>query len=139
MAKSRQGEKRKILVDGEEIPGMIAMSEYIVEDDSIESPGQDKVIMLRNGVQKIPEIDVTFRRDRDTPTEKLLKDWYYQNETHEVTVIRTDSAGNEFGRELWPETECRKFHTPAYDASAPVPAQIIVALLPEDIILIGAE
>lgn len=139
MPKSDQVEKKIILVDGEEKEGLIGLDEYIVEDDVVEVPGRDKTTPVRNGVKKIPQISGTYKVNRDSPTLKVFEDWYYKKETHDVTLIRTDGAGNEFARELWPNTEVSKLNAPAYDAAAPVAAQVLVTFLPEDIIPIGGE
>lgn len=137
--KSDQSEKKIILVDGEELEGLVGIDEYVVEDDVIDVPGRSKTVPVRNGVKKIPQIPATYKVNRNSKTLKFLEDWYYKNEVHEITLIRTDGAGNEFGRELWPNTEVSKLNAPAYDAAAPTFAQALVTFLPEDIIPISAE
>lgn len=132
-------EKKIMLVDGEEMPGLTMVDEYVIEDDVVEVPGRDRTTPVRNGVKKIPVIGSTFKIQRDSQTLKKLEDWYYLKEYHDVTIIRTDGKGKEFARELWPNTEVSKLNAPAYDASAPVYAQAVVNFLPEDIIPIGAE
>ena len=139
MAKSDQVEKKRLLVDGEELEGLIGIDEYVIEDDVVDIPGLNKVVPVRNGVKKIPPIPATYKINRNSKTLKFFQDWYNKNESKEVTIIRTDSSGNEFARELWPNTEVSKLNAPAYDAAAPVAAQVLVTFLPEDIIEIGAE
>ena len=137
--KSDQAEKKIILVDGEELEGLVNIDEYVIEDDVVEVPGRTKTVPVRNGVKKIPAIGATYKLNRNSKTLKKLEDWYYKNETHEITLIRTDSAGAEFARELWTNVEVSKLNAPAYDASAPTYAQAVVTYLPEDIIPIAAE
>lgn len=137
--KSDQVEKKIVLVDGEEYPGLINLDEYVIEDDVVEIPGRKKTVPVRNGVKKIPQIGATYKITRNSPTLKGFEDWYYKHEVHEITLIRTDGAGNEFARELWQNVELGKLNAPAYDASSPVTAQAMVNFLPEDIIPIGAE
>lgn len=137
--KSDQVEKKIILVDGEEKPGLINVEEYTIEDDVVDVPGRDKTVPVRNGVKKIPAINAAYKINRNSETLRYFEDWYYKKETHDVTLIRTDGAGNEFSRELWPNVEISKLSAPAYDASAPVAAQALVTFLPEDIIPISAE
>ena len=137
--KSDQVEKKILKIDGEELPGLINLDEYVIEDDVVDIPGRDKTVPVRTGVKKVPSIGGTYKINRDSSTLKFLEDWYYKKETHDVTLIRTDGAGNEFSRELWPNTELSKLNSPAYDASAPVAAQAVVMFLPEDIIPISAE
>lgn len=137
--KSDMGEKRIMEVDGEEYVGLINMDEYVIEDDDIEVPGRDKTITIRNGVMKIPPVNCTFKLQRNSATLKNLQDWYYQKQYKDVVIRRVDAGGNEFARELWPNTEIAKCHAPAYDALSPVPAQVLVRMNPEDIIPISAE
>lgn len=139
MPKSDMVEKRILLVDGDELEGLINIDEYVIEDDVVDAPGRDKTIPLRNGVKKIPPISATWKIKRDSTVLKFLENWYYKKETHDVTLIRTDAGGNEFARELWPNTEISKLNAPAYDASSPVLAQAMTTLLPEDIIPIKGE
>jgi hypothetical protein len=139
MPKSDQVQKKILEVDGEELEGLINIDEYVIEDDVVDIPSFDKTVPVRNGVKKIPPIPTVFKVKRDSKTYQILEDWYYKKETHEVTLRKTDGAGKEMKRELWPNTEVSKFHDPAYDASAPVTAQILVTFLPEDIIPIKAE
>lgn len=139
MAKSDQVEKKLMVIDGEELEDLINLDEYVIEDDVVDIPSRDKTVPVRNGVKKIPAIPGVFKIKRDSKTYQILEDWYYKNETHEVVLIRTDGAGKEFRRELWPNTQVSKHSAPAYDASAPVAAQVLVTFLPEDIIPIKAE
>ncbi len=139
MPKNDMVEKKILLVDNEELPGLRQIAEYIIEDGVVRIPGRNKDVPVRNGVTVIPEIEAIYKITRDSQTLKFFEDWYYKNETHEVTIIRTDGAGAEFKRELWPNTEIAKLSAPAYDASAPVAAQANVKFLPEDIIPIDAE
>jgi hypothetical protein len=131
-------EKRKILVGSVELEGLIAMGEYVIEDDVVDIPGFEKTTPVRSGVKKIPPIPAEYKIQRGSKTLKLLEDWYYKKETHDITVIRTDGHGNEFGRELMPNCEVSNLHAPAYDASSIVVAKAMIILLPEDIIPIGS-
>jgi len=139
MPKSDQVEKKLIIVEGDELKDLISMDEYPIEDDVVEIAGRNKVVPVRNGVKKIPPIPAIFKFTRNSKTAKILQDWYYKHEYHDVTIVKTDGAGKEFARELWPNTELSKHHGPAYDASAPVSAQIMITFLPEDIIPVTAE
>lgn len=139
MPKNDMVEKKILEVDGNELEGLIAIDEYVIEDGKVSVPGRKKTVQVRNGVRAIPLIGARFKRSRESKTHTILKDWYEKNETKDVVCIRVDSAGVEFARELWPNTEVSKFHSGAYDASAPDTAQIITEFLPEDIINIGAN
>lgn len=139
MRKNDMIEKRIILVDGEELPGLINVDEYPIEDGVVDVPGRDRSVPVRDGVRKIPQIGATYKLTRDSKSLKLLENWYYKHENHDVTMIRIDGSGVEFARELWPNTEISKLHAPGYDASSPVTAQAMITFLPEDIIPIKAE
>lgn len=139
MPKNDMVEKKILLVDGEELEGLIGIDEYIIEDDVVDVPGRDKTVPVRNGVKKIPPVPATYKVTRDSRTLKVLEDWYYKKETHDITLIRVDGGGQEFSRELWSNVEVSKLNAPAYDAAAPVAAQALVTFLPEDIIPIAAE
>ena len=137
--KSDQVEKIVILVDGDNLPGLISKDEGVVSYGTVQIPGLDRIVPVSNGVKSIPEIPAVFKVQRDSKTSKFLQEWFEKQETHDVTVIRTDGSGKEFERQLWPNTELSQFNGPAYDASSPVTASVSVKFLPEDIINIAAE
>ena len=139
MAKGDMVEKKRLNVDGNDLEGVIEVGEYVIEDTVVNVPGRKKTVPVRNGVKIIPAVPARFKITRNSKTYTLLKDWYEKNETKDVTCIRVDSAGQEFARELWPNTEIAKFHSGAYAASAPDTAQIITTFLPEDIINIASQ
>jgi hypothetical protein len=137
--KSDQVEKIRMLVDGDDILGLINMDEAEVSFGVVEIPGLNKITPVSNGVKTIPQIPGTVKIPRDSNSLKFFEDWFEKRETHEVTIIRTDGSGKEIQRQLWPNTELSRFNGPAYDASAPVTAAQNVTFLPEDIIYIAAE
>lgn len=137
--KSDMVEKRKITADGEELEGLIAVDQYERAEGTVEVPGPNKTINVKNGVTVIPPIPMTFKITRNSKTLKILQDWKQKNEYKDVVMIITDGAGAEISRELWPNTECSRLAGPAYDASAPVVSSQAVTLLPEDIIPIDPE
>ncbi len=139
MAKSDQVEKRILLVDGEELEGLVQLGEAPIQDGEVAVPGRDKIVTVRNGVKTIPGVDAIYKVTRDSKTMKFLQDWYDKNQVHECTIVRTDGSGQEFGRELWLNVELSKSHAPAYDAASPIFAQQLVRFLPEDIIPIDPE
>lgn len=132
-------EKRKLLIDGDEWPGLIGVEAYELAQGTVEVPGRDKIVPVKNGVLKIPEINAKYKTSRDSPTYSRFISWRDNNEFHDVTCIVMDQTGREIARELWPNTECSKVDRDAYAAEAPVPAAINVRLLPEDVIPIAAE
>jgi hypothetical protein len=132
--KSDQVEKIIMQLDGEELEGLVAVDEYVVEDDAVDIPGRNRTVPVRTGVKKIPAIGATFKISRNSATMQILSNFYHLKEFHDLVVIRTDGAGNEIRRELWPNCECSKFNGSGYDAASPVFSQIMTTFLPEDII-----
>jgi hypothetical protein len=139
MAKGDITEKRQILVDGEEWEGLVNVEAYELAQGTVEVPGRDKIIPVKNGVLKIPEINLKYKTRRDSQTYQRFINWRDNNEFHDVTHIILDQTGREIARELWPNTECSKVDREGYDAANPVFAQINVRMLPEDVIPIAAE
>lgn len=137
--KGDQVEKRKLLVDNEELEGLISISEYDIAEGVEQVAGTDRTVPVKNGVTVIPEITCIFKNKRSSKTMKFLQDWKYKNETHDCVMIRTDGAGREISRELWPNVECSKVNGGGYDAASPVTSVTNVILLPENIIPIDPE
>jgi len=137
--KSDMVEKRKLIADGEELEGLISVDQYERAEGTVEVPGLNKTINVKNGVTVIPPIPMIFKITRNSKTLKILQDWKEKNEYKDCVMIITDGAGAEISRELMPNTECSRLAGPAYDASAPVVSSQAVTLLPEDIIPIDPE
>lgn len=139
MPKGDMIEKRKLLVDGEELPGLVNISEYSDEEATVKVPGLDKNVPVGNGVRDIPEIEAIYKVTRDSTTLQFLRDWKNNKEFHNVTLIKTDRTGAEFERQLWTNVELTKVSNPAFDASSPTYAQVTVKFCPEDIRYLKAE
>jgi hypothetical protein len=137
--KSDMVEKRILEVDGEALEGLVSVDEYPLEEGTVDIPGQTKTVPVKNGVTKIPPVNMVFKITRNSKTLKTLQNWKNKNEYHDCTMIVTDGSGNEIYRELWDNVECSKYAGPAYDASSPVFSQVAVTLLPEDIDPIDPE
>lgn len=137
--KSDMVEKQILVVDGEELEGLVSADERPLEKGVVDVPGPNKTVPVSNGVIKIPQAPMIFKIKRNSKTLKILSDWFKKDEYHDCVLIKTDGAGQEFSRELWDNVECSRLAGPAYDASSPVFAQIAVTLLPEDINPIDPE
>jgi len=132
-------EKRILVADGETLEGLISVDQYERAEGTVEVPGPNKTINVKNGVTVIPPIPCVFKLTRNSKTLKILQNWKDKNEYKDVVMIITDGAGAEISRELMPNTECSRLAGPAYDASSPVVSSQAVTLLPEDIIPIDPE
>jgi hypothetical protein len=113
------GLKRRVLVDGEEIPGLVETSEIMDEEGVIEVPGFKRKIEVKDGVSKLAPIDLLYKVQRDSNTDVTLRNWKYNDELHDVTIINTDSTGIEVDRILFRECECKKYNKRAYKAESP--------------------
>lgn len=134
MQKNDMAEKVKLLVDGEEIQGLVSIQEISLEKITIEVPEFKRIRLIQAGIDKIPLIDCTFKVTRGSSTYAKLKAWYNNDEVHDCTKVRTDAHGVEFGRTLLPGCECIKYHEPPFDAANPTYAQVQTKLLPWDVI-----
>ncbi len=134
MQKGSMAEKKKVYFDREEIRGLVSVSEIVLEKGMIEVPEFHRIRQLQNGVTKVPAIDLVYRIDRNSPTYKFWKDFYFNDEDHDGVISRTDAHGVEFGQTLLPGCECVKYTEPPYEAANPTFAQISVRIIPWDII-----
>ena len=139
MSKGDIVEKRKLLVDTGELEGLVELPEYDISEGVENIPGLNKIVPVKNGVTTIPEIPMTFKFKRGSKLLEFFKDWKNKNEYKDCVLVRTDGAGKEIARELWPNTECSKCNAGGYDASAPTMSVLNIILLPEDIIDVDAE
>lgn len=139
MQKNAMAEKKKCLWDGVEKAGLVSFGEMAMEKSTIEVPSFHRIRTIQSGIIKLPIIEVVYRIDRDSPTQKYFEDFYWNDESHDLTLIRTDASGTEFARRLLPGCECVYLSEPAYDAASPTFAKITMRFVPWDIILIASE
>ena len=139
MQKNDMAEKKRVLIDGDEIPGLVNFGETVVEKGVIEVPEFKRKRKIQNGVLTIPVINVTYKIARGTSTLQFFRDWFYKDEDHELTIIRTDGTGVEFARTLMPLVENVKYFEPPFDAANPTYAQIQSTLVPWDILPLDAQ
>jgi len=117
MQKNDMGLKRKFLYDGIEIPGLVETSEIRDEEGTIEVPGFNRKVPIKDGVKIMAPLDCVYKIQRDTNTIKFFSDWFYKNEYHDITVIETDSTGAEVNRWLLRDCECKSINKRAYNAA----------------------
>lgn len=139
MQTNAMAEKKKIEVDGVELPGLVSVGEYKLEKSRIEVPSFNRLREIQSGIIKIPAIELKYKVERSSNTLEFYENWYLKNESHDVTIIRTDADGVEFSRRLLPDCECVDFTDPAYDASNPEYASVTVSLVPWDFKMLKAE
>lgn len=124
-------EKRILLIEGEELPGLVAVDAVNNESDIVEVPGRDKVVSVTNGVEKIPTFLLTYKIGRETETATFLNNWYKNREEKQCVLQRTDGSGNILEQRDLGYCQLSSFNIPAYAAEAPVFAQVSCLLVPE--------
>ena len=139
MQSNDMAEKKRVWIDGEEIPGLVFAGELSLEKGVIDVPEFGRIRKIQNGVITTPPYELRYKLSRGTNTMKFLRDWYFNNEVKDVTIVRTDAHGTEFARTLLPSCECIKYTEPETDASSPNYAQTSITLLPWDYTPIDAE
>lgn len=139
MQTNNMAEKKRVLYDEEEIPGLVSFAEISLERAQLEVPEFDRIRRISSGILTIPPIEVVYKLARDSETLQFFTDYYFQNLEFDVTIIRTDAAGVEFARTLLPDTQIARYAEPAFDAANPVYAQVAFTLLPWDVIPIASQ
>jgi hypothetical protein len=132
-------EKVRVLYDGVEKAGLVKYPGFLLEEGTIEVPEFSKIRNITNGVEKMPLLELGYKIARDTDTLAFFRSYHENKETHDITIIRCDRDGKEFGRVLLPSTECNKLVDPPFDGAAPTYAQVTVGLVPWDVIKIAPE
>lgn len=138
MQKNDRAEKKRLLIDGEEIPGLVTFGEISVEKGTIEVPEFHRIRVIQNGIIKIPTINATYKLSAGSITLKFFRDWFFNDEDHDVTVIRTDATGTEFARTLLPDCESIKYQEPEFDGTNPTFSKMDLIFVPWDVIPIDS-
>lgn len=126
-------EKVRAYWDGEEIPGLVNMGEISIDVNQIEVPEFEITRLIDSGVRKIPALEMTYKIARESKTLKYFQNFFYNKESHDLSKVRCDADGVEFGRTLMPSCRCVGFTEPAYDAASPTYAQCKLKFAPWDI------
>lgn len=116
MQKNDQSLKRKILFDGEEVPGLVECSDIKDEEGTIEVPGFNRKVSIKDGVKSFAPVDATYKCQKDSITEKFFSDYYYLNQVKDVDIIDTDATGVEVSRYLLRDCENSLFDKRSYNA-----------------------
>ena len=111
--------KRQLLIDGDEIPGLVNCPEINDEEGTVEVPGFSRVFTVKNGVKKFNPLDVEYKVSKGTKTHTFFRDWFYNNETHDLTIVGTDAVGTPLNKWLARDCECASFKESAYNAASP--------------------
>jgi len=138
MQKNSIADKRRLIIDGFELPGLIAVGDITLEKGQLDAPEFKVLRKISNGIKTIPAIECTYKLDRDTESKKFIEDWFNKSEIKDVVCIYTDASGTEYRREIWSKTEIVRKNAPAYDAASPGLMRYEITLLPWDIIEVAS-
>lgn len=132
-----QAEKKRVLWDGIEIPGLVSVADIPREKGTVDVPSFNRIRTIQNGIITIPTIEMVYKLERDSIALAFWESFYDNNEIHDGVIIRTDGHGVEFSRRLIPACECFGLTDPAYDAAAPDYAKFTVLVAPWDFVSLG--
>jgi hypothetical protein len=130
MQQNSMVEKQKLLIDGQELPGLVKVEEIPFEKMIIDVPEFEWIRKVNANVTTMPTLKATYSLQRNSPTLKFMRSWYDNNEVHDVTLKRTDAHGVEFEKMLFQDCENASKNIPAYDAGSPTYAQVVINIIP---------
>lgn len=135
MQAGAMGQKIRLEWDGEEKAGLISIAEIPLEKLTAEVPGFGKIFSITNGTIRIPDsIPMSYRGDRDSDTREFLRDWYFNDEVKDGTLIATDGHGVEFERFQLLSCELRSQTIQGWEAGTPAPAVIPCVVIPQNVV-----
>lgn len=122
-------EKVKITWDGEELPGLVFISEQKYSQGEIEVPEYSRKRKMPNGVIEFADLTLKYAiNNRQSKTVGFFQNFFFKGETHTLMRIRADSAGTEFGRTLSQDCQCLDYTEPEVDLANPTYAQFTVVV-----------
>lgn len=127
-------EKKIILWDGVEIPGLISVQELKLTKATVKVPSFKRLRQISSEIIEIPVIELKYRCDRGTTTDQFFSNFFFNAQVKDCTEIRTDQFGNYIQRRIWQLCECNDYQTPKYDAEAPELMTAVIQILPWEII-----
>ena len=108
--------RRAIWDDSDEIPGLVESSDLKDEEGLVDVPSFNRIISVKNGVKKFEPQTLIYKIVRGTNTLKFFRDFYFDNEFHDHSLINTDGVGAEVDRWLLRDCECSSFNERTYNA-----------------------
>lgn len=134
MQNKEMAHKVRVFFDGIEIPGLVSVGEISREKGTVEVPSFSKIVIIANGITKMPMIELKYKTERNSNTRKFFRDWYKEETQKDMTFVYTDAHGIEYERIILSNCEIQKEVDPAYDGANPSYSQLTVTILPNDII-----
>jgi hypothetical protein len=128
MQSNDMANKKIVYVDGVEQPDLVSVPELSFESSTVEVPSFEKITEVASNITKNPRLPFVFKNQRNTATRKLLKDWKFKKEHHDVIIVETDGDGVEYDRVMYTDCQCVIWKEVGYDASSPSYAQTSIEL-----------
>jgi hypothetical protein len=130
MQRNQLVKKTKVLIDGEELEGLVSFTGFKDKQGTAESPEFNRAYDLPNGVKKQDAHTGLWAPKRNGKTHDVLFNWWDKRESHDVTEITTDSTGTELRRKLYRDMEMLEYGENDYDAAGPEEWRITCILAP---------
>ena len=128
--------KRRVLIDGTELAGLVSVTEIKFEKSVIEAPEFSYIRNIQNGITKVPQLDMVWKIDKGSATLPFMRSWYFNNEVHDITIQDTDASGSVFQQYICSACEMTSLADPEYDAASPNYAKLTCHILPFNITML---
>jgi hypothetical protein len=134
MQRQAISDRRIILINGEQVGGLLTISETGIDNAPIEIPELGYTRLIQSSNKKIKQVDLAYLVKRESPTLKYFWDWFKSGgNARDVVMYFTDSSGevtNAKHRTILGECELGNFIEPAFDEGAIAKAMLTVSLYP---------
>ncbi len=120
--------KSKILIDGNEIPGLVSAGEIKDIEGTIDVPSQNRTHVVGNGIFRFEPFPLVYKVQTNAHNETIFENWHFKHELHDVTKIYTDAVGNEYKRIVAKDCECAEYTWPETNAASPNFGQFTVLI-----------
>jgi hypothetical protein len=134
MQRQALADRRILIINGDQIGGLLTVSETGIDNPPIEVPELGYTRLIQSSNKKIKQIDVGYLVKRESPTLKYFIDWYKSGgHARDAVMYYTDSSGditNALHRSIFGDCELGNFIEPAFDEGAIAKAMLSLSLYP---------
>lgn len=130
-------EKKRVLWDNDEVPGLVSVDEIAWEKSVAEVPSFKRIREVQSDITKNPRLKFKYSLSRGEHVLKFFEDMHKNNEVKDCEIIRVDAHGvpfSENARKIYVGCECINKVEPKYDAGAPEYASITVDIIFFDVV-----
>jgi hypothetical protein len=122
-------EKVKVTWDGEELPGLVSISEQKYSMGEVEVPEFARKRKMPNGVIEFADLTLKYAiNSKVSKTVAFFQNFFFGQETHTLMRIRVDASGTEFGRTLSQDCQMLDYTEPEVDLANPTYAAMTVVV-----------